>query len=584
MHSAGSARIAIDSDSLVARGSWSNCESSGTKPDHTHFYTHHRVLLSHSPPHLGGTLLSRCALDNTPPRCLSIHNTRAMAIDSTQVAGPPSLPLPEFSASFPLPFRVLFLVGLAILLWAVNLHILTILGIDVSWALDIRDGDDERAHGNSIELDDSHSPSRQPVNHVPSAHLYGAVYKCALVYSLWCIAGWGAFRFITGDDTDSMENWRGVAGLVCLIPIIAAVAPWRGFAYRERRALRQALWRCINPPAGEPIFFCDVILADILTSFAKVLGDLYVSTSQIMFSGISHGRVAPHGVTKFIVLGMVCLPYIIRFRQCMVEFYHSGWTSMRPFANALKYASAFPVIFLSAAQKTVVHDVAASKGMTVDELGLSGERWFGEHRLFRLWLLSVAINSIFSFYWDVEKDWGLSLLELDTWFPSRSSRDGGYITPTGYGRSASLSGSALWARLSSLGQRDNSHQRSPVPTPAYDLGPPSPPSSRKIGGAHWGLRPILLLPDAGVYYLFTVLDLVLRFTWSLELSSHLHIISDIESGVFLMEALELVRRWMWVFIRVEWEVVRMSETSKLRGPSQVERTAVLWEDKGNEDR
>lgn len=488
----------------------------------------------------------------------------------------PSLPLPEFSASFPLPFRVLFLVGLAILLWAINLHILTLLGIDVSWALDIRDADDERAQGVNLELHDGDT-SRPQNTHVPGAHLYSAVYKCALVYTLWCTLGWGIFRYITGDNTDSMEHWRAVAGLVCLIPLVAAIAPWRGFAYRERRALRQALWRCINPPAGEPIFFCDVILADILTSFAKVLGDLYVSTSQIMFSGISHGRVAPHGMTKFIVLGMVCLPYIIRFRQCMVEFYHSKWRSMRPFANALKYASAFPVIFLSAAQKSVVHDVAAAKGMTVDELGMSGDRWFGEHRLFRLWLLSVAINSIFSFYWDVQKDWGLSLLELDTWIPARS-RDDGYLTPTGHGRSSSSSSASLWSRLTSLGQQRNSHLRSPAPTPAYDLGPPSPIATRKIRGTFFGLRPTLLLPDASVYYLFTVLDLVLRFTWSLELSSHLHIISDIESGVFLMEALELVRRWMWVFIRVEWEVVRMSE-SRVRGPRHQERTAVLWEDK-----
>jgi hypothetical protein len=64
------------------------------------------------------------------------------------------------------------------------------------------------------------------------------------------------------------------------------------------------------------------------------------------------------------------------------------------------------------------------------------------------------------------------------------------------------------------------------------------------------------LPDNSVYYLFTLIDLVLRFTWSLKLSGHLHTIQEIESGVFLMEALELVRRWMWVFIRVEWEAVK----------------------------
>jgi hypothetical protein len=32
----------------------------------------------------------------------------------------------------------------------------------------------------------------------------------------------------------------------------------------------------------------------------------------------------------------------------------------------------------------------------------------------------------------------------------------------------------------------------------------------------------------------------------------LHTIAEIESGVFLMEGLELGRRWMWVFLRIEW--------------------------------
>ncbi len=97
-------------------------------------------------------------------------------------------------------------------------------------------------------------------------------------------------------------------------------------------------------------------------------------------------------------------------------------TSKRPMWNALKYASSFPVIFLSAAQRTVANDIAIEKG-AIDA---------GEHPLFRLWrvdyldylpllgekadyanksnrLLSVAINSLYSFWWDVSNDWGFEL-------------------------------------------------------------------------------------------------------------------------------------------------------------------------------
>lgn len=82
---------------------------------------------------------------------------------------------------------------------------------------------------------------------------------------------------------------------------------------------------------------------------------------------------------------MVCLPYILRFRQCLIECFHPANTSSRPFANAVKYATAFPVIILSAMQRNVVKELASQKGVTVDELDELTGRWFGEHRLFRLW-------------------------------------------------------------------------------------------------------------------------------------------------------------------------------------------------------
>ncbi|PWN51523.1 EXS-domain-containing protein, partial [Violaceomyces palustris] len=64
-----------------------------------------------------------------------------------------------------------------------------------------------------------------------------------------------------------------------------------------------------------------------------------------------------------------------------------------------------------------------------------------------------------------------------------------------------------------------------------------------------------------VYKLAIALDLVLRFMWSLKLSSHLHQMVELESGVFVLEALEIFRRWCWVFLRVEWEFIRSGRLS-----------------------
>jgi hypothetical protein len=59
------------------------------------------------------------------------------------------------------------------------------------------------------------------------------------------------------------------------------------------------------PPSDSPIFFCDVILADILTSFAKVLGDLWISACQIWNGGITQGRKSQSGWANYITLAMV---------------------------------------------------------------------------------------------------------------------------------------------------------------------------------------------------------------------------------------------------------------------------------------
>ncbi|KAK1921595.1 protein-ER retention-related protein [Papiliotrema laurentii] len=482
-----------------------------------------------------------------------------MDIDS-----PPSLPdpqdphashshlnLPTFSSSFPLPFRVLFLVGLAQLLWAINLHVLHLLGLDTAWILDFRDkpsgpDDIELLDGPDSARNRLSVPGDRPAGRPHSGNLYVPVYKLFMLYSAWVGAGWILFLAFTGGERDSMERSRWFVAFVALGAAVGAITPWKGVGERERVALRRALKRILLPSLDAPIFFSDVILADILTSFAKVLGDLWISTCQIWSGGITQGRVGQTGWANYITLAMVCLPYMVRFRQCIYEYHQSSYQNPRPLANSLKYFSAFPVILLSALQKTVVTDLALEKGVTVQEIAESGDRWFGEHRLFRLWLLAVVVNSMFSFWWDIEMDWGLALCEPDTWFGKGGSSD----TSNGRRRS-SATDLTLIGRIKRLVRRSSiNHHRSPCPTPSPSFGDipgaSSPPPAAN-GFFAFGLRPILLLPDPLVYHLFAAIDLILRFTWSLKLSSHLHTISEIESGVFMMEALELMRRWMWVF-------------------------------------
>ena len=100
--------------------------------------------------------------------------------------------------------------------------------------------------------------------------------------------------------------------------------------------------------------FGDILLADALTSYAKVLGDLFV-TFCMFFSSDTHSTSKPNRYcgTDYIVPLIIALPSIIRLRQCLIEYVRvrragSSNAGGQHLANALKYSTAFPVIIVAA--------------------------------------------------------------------------------------------------------------------------------------------------------------------------------------------------------------------------------------------
>lgn len=146
------------------------------------------------------------------------------------------------------------------------------------------------------------------------------------------------------------------------------------------------------------------------------------------------------------------------------------------------------------------------------------------------------MNSLYSFWWDVTNDWGLDLLRLE---PDRQQ-----------------------PRL----------PRSRSPTPLINLDDDENPSIKSSVESHdipqsikhryrqscRGLRPVLFYPRA-IYPILIFLNLLLRMTWSVKLSTHVQSSRDGSFAFFWLEVAELVRRWLWVFIRVEWEAVKNGE-------------------------
>ncbi|KAF7970287.1 hypothetical protein HWV62_24406 [Athelia sp. TMB] len=437
-----------------------------------------------------------------------------------------------FAATFPLPFRVLFLAGMGILGWATNLHGLHALGIDFTSALEFRKTADTRGFA-PLRARPGFKMAPDP------AAVYESIYRLAGAFVAWCAVCWGIFRLVTGGDVELVDVFRYLPAICAMGVLIVLISPFDKLHKRERDMFLYCVRRCISPPSGRPIYFSDVIFADIFTSFAKVLGDVWLSVCMLLPGASLLLLPRQEGLARWIFPTIMSLPYFVRFRQCLIEYAHPSNDGHRPLYNALKYATSFPVIYLSAAQRAHEH----IEGEVVTK-ALHGDA------LFRLWLLAAAVNSLYSFWWDVTNDWGLSLLKPR---PSTSeARRNGHMSPPRplllplmHSESAN---SSPRSSLSSAGQ--------PFAVPPY-----APPHNH-TQAQPYGLRHILLYP-LPVYPLVIFLNLVLRLTWSVKLSSHLHSNSSEGSVViFWLEMAEMVRRWMWVFLRVEWEVVKKNG----RGP------------------
>ena len=124
-------------------------------------------------------------------------------------------------------------------------------------------------------------------------------------------------------------------------------------------------------------------MADALTSYAKVLGDLFVSLCMFFSTKSSTGLPDRSCGGNVMVPLIISIPSLIRLRQCLTEYkrvqssvQHNKTSSTQHLANAIKYLSALPVIILSAMQRG--HESARYS--------------LGETGLFRLWL---ACNDIY---------------------------------------------------------------------------------------------------------------------------------------------------------------------------------------------
>ncbi|KAA8914610.1 EXS family-domain-containing protein [Sphaerosporella brunnea] len=378
----------------------------------------------------------------------------------------PDAPLEPISLWLPLPYRVILLFIIGLWLFSFNLHYLHLVRIDIGPFLRY-----------------TRSPSEPP--------LHRSVYQLNLLLTFLFTSNLFLFWFLTGGRPDDVQRWELLPLLLFMAIAATFLMPIGSWHKRGRFRFLRMCRRVFTGGLDSDLRFADVLLADVLTSYAKVLGDVAMVVCMF-WTGYSSTHPMPNRSCggALLVPAVISIPYICRLRQCLIEYFRAsskGLTSAERrvhLFNACKYASAFPVIIIGAMQRGN-YFIATSD----EEEGITREE------LTHGWYIAVLLNSLFAFYWDVTRDWNLTLLTS-----SRSSTEYPY------------------------GLRKTRHYVAPE-----------------------------------FYYVAIALDFLLRFAWSVKLSPHLDFLNEMEGGIFALELLEIFRRWIWVFFRVEREWISSRE-------------------------
>lgn len=220
-----------------------------------------------------------------------------------------------------------------------------------------------------------------------------STYRLASLLSAPLAVSLVLFWLVTRADPPAVLAWEILPNVYLLILVICFVLPFNILSGSGRYRFLTTIKRICVGGLAEPENgkFGDILLADALTSYAKVLGDLFVSLCLFFSRGRSStGRPDRNCGGTYVVPFLLAVPSLIRLRQCLIEYSRVqrenkikgpasglGWGGQH-LANALKYSTAFPVIILSAIQRSPSRDAATSS--------------IGDVALFRTWYDSMPLH------------------------------------------------------------------------------------------------------------------------------------------------------------------------------------------------
>jgi hypothetical protein len=302
------------------------------------------------------------------------------------------------------------------------------------------------------------------------------------------------------------------------------VTPWS-----KRRHYFTMLYNVCTAPF-QPVFFIDSYVGDILTSLVKVLVRTATLSIFIVIYSILW-LVSNRGSASGPVLDRVAVHQAILesplYQYGVVPFFTllPLWLRLvQCLRRANETSKRFPH-FCNGLKYTSAFSVIAFATFQ-PECKSSG-----------VWVLCFVGATIFQYSWDVTMDWGLV-----------ESVDQG-----GNGR-ASECASGITALLS-----------------------------------NFRIRSELLLRPIGLYPLIMIVNLILRFSWTLTLIPDGRYAGSLNSKPLLhvlfvylapiMAAVEIIRRMIWGFIRVEWEHIAVKNSELTKSAPELE----LLVSEGNTD-
>ncbi|GIL87417.1 hypothetical protein Vretifemale_15533 [Volvox reticuliferus] len=308
---------------------------------------------------------------------------------------------------------------------------------------------------------------------------YGEIYRIAsflTIICLTCAAGFSALVSVGAFGSAELT-----AVVMYFFATLLLVAPLDILGTPARLFFGQTLQRVLLP--FQDVSWADFLMADIMTSLSKSSGDLAKVAAVVVTGPALHALALGVSSKQLVnplappVLLAICLPYMIRFVQCIIVNRTTGNRSQ--LLNAAKYATAFPSIILTAIEHE--HHVRGEK-----------------YELYSWWIAAMLLNSLYSFYWDIEMDWDMPWLVQP-----------GCTNLLGVLRLPGLKLDALYSR---------------------------------------------------VWYVWAIItNLALRLSWTHRLMGHLE---SYKTVALVIALLEVFRRYQWTYIRIETELrkIRLRNT------------------------